>query len=517
MAEVSTLVNAAHSPNAGHRKRIPIERLQRSQRRCKLLQLQAGFDRQTIKQLQSRSRTLREEYCVLEARIAVLAAEADSPHANSLLTRERPMAGHQFGVHLIALCIELAKRVGFRATEFVMNEVFRAFDLDMKVPSHDAIEQWTLRLGVAELKDPFKKDQRVLWMADHSSQIGKEQVLLIIGIALEDLPPSGETLNLEKLKVLAIIPGKNWKKEDVEREYRRLAEQIGAPAYLLCDGASELRDPAEKLEKDGQKTIVLGDLKHVAANLLEKQIGRSERFATFLRYVGLTRNRTQQTEMGKFKPSTLRQKSRFMNLGPLLQWAVMTRHHLDHPESKSRHDVTNERMEEKFGWLREFDVEITQWKACQEVIDAALHMINHEGLGGDSTWRLTTALGSWLTSSGDAEPPASQLAKSLIEFVDSSRQKLPAGERAWLSTEILESLFGRFKQLEGQHSKSGFTRLVAAIPTFCRRVSGTLVRNAFSKVKSADLKQWIFESIPITLASQRNLAYREYRAANAST
>ena len=108
----------------------------------------------------------------------------------------------------------------------------------------------------------------------------------------------------------------------MEREYLKLAKQIGSPVYLLCDGATELRDAAQKLEKNGEKTIVLGDLKHHAANILEKEIGRSERFSTFLSEVGLARNRVQQTVLDQFAPPTLRSKSRFMNLGSLFNWEV---------------------------------------------------------------------------------------------------------------------------------------------------------------------------------------------------
>ncbi len=63
-------------------------------------------------------------------------------------------------------------------------------------------------------------------MADHSSQIGKERLLLIVGVALDDLPPAGQTLTFDKLKVLAMVPGQSWKEEDFEREYLMLAEQI---------------------------------------------------------------------------------------------------------------------------------------------------------------------------------------------------------------------------------------------------------------------------------------------------
>ena len=64
-------------------------------------------------------------------------------------------------------------------------------------PSHDAIKQWPRRLGVASLQNTFTRDDRVLWMADHSSQIGKEHLLVIFGVALDDLPPPGQTLSQE--------------------------------------------------------------------------------------------------------------------------------------------------------------------------------------------------------------------------------------------------------------------------------------------------------------------------------
>ncbi|MCG8649145.1 MAG: hypothetical protein MI861_04895 [Pirellulales bacterium] len=428
------------------------------------------------------------------------------------LLNDRPLPGHQFGVRLIALCIELAKRIGFRATEFVIEQLFQWIGVDLKVPSHDAIEQWTLRLGVAELNDAFSKDQNVLWMADHSSQIGKEKVLLIIGIALEDLPPPGQSLDLEKLKVLAVVPGERWKKEDVGREYRKLASRIGAPVYLLCDGAVELRDPAENLEKDGRKTIVLGDLKHHAANLLEKQIGRSERFKAFMTEVGLTRNRVQQTELCHLAPPPLRQKSRFMNLANLLNWAQMVLHHLADPGSPSRKGITTERMEDKLGWLREFAVELSLWSECQDVIDQSLSVINQGHLSIASIDELESRLWIWL-GHDEQKQPANEMAEALFRFVKDSVAKLRSdAPRAWLSTEILESLFGRFKHLERQHSRGGFTRLLAAIPTLCRKATADLIRLRFAKTKADDVQCWLAATLGTTLTANRNAAYRRYNA-----
>ena len=472
--------------------------------------------------LQSQNEQLRQQLAISNeqlhqerqrAELQRSIAEQDSNAAANLLLSERPIFGHHFGARMIALCINLAHQVGFRPARRVLQTIFDAFQIRLKIPSHDSIRQWASRLGVGELQDTFSKDQDVLWMADHSSQIGQEKVLLIIGIAVKDLPEPGQTLCLDDVKVLAIVPGQKWKKEDVGREYKKLAAQIGAPDYLLCDGAIELREPAEKLDKGGRKTIVLGDLKHHAANVLEKQIGRSERFKAFLSQVGLTRNRAQQTELSHFAPPPLKPKSRFMNLGQLLKWAGMVLHHLGNPQSESRIGITAERMNEKLGWLEEYRDDLQLWSACQDLIDAALSFINHEGLSRGTGVLLHKHLRPSMETSWRSNKTFRRLAASLIRFVRRSEQKLEKGQRAWLSTEILESLFGRFKRLEGQHSKGGFTSLLAALPTLCSKVDGPRVRQRLQEVNNKQLKTWVAKALGPTLTSRRAAAYNEFKLA----
>jgi hypothetical protein len=54
------------------------------------------------------------------------------------------------------------------------------------------------------------------------------------------------------------------------------------------------------------------------------------------------------------------------------------------------------------------------------------------------------------------------VADRLLEFLRDHELKLTHDQRLPMSTEILESCFGLFKQLERQHSKGGFTSLLAA-------------------------------------------------------
>jgi len=244
---------------------------------------------------------------------------------------------------------------------------------------------------------------------------------------------------------------------------------------------------------------------------LEKEISRGGRFQAFLAEVGLTRNRVQQTELDQFSPPTLRSKSRFMNLGPLFNWASMVLYHLNTPSSNARKEIRSERMEQKFGWLYEYASDLDRWNQCQEVIDRSLSVINLHGLDAQTEELVERSLNEHNPNWRNEDCSATRLAVQLIDWIKQSSGKLAAAARAWLSTEILESLFGKYKQVERQHSKGGFTRLIAAIPALCIQATREVIRQAFKAVDSKATQQWIEASLGKTLTARRNAAYRESR------
>lgn len=496
-----------YSPNHYETLRGILRSRLNQRRRVKRLRREVEALKEQIEKLRS---ALKES----EERRKIESSMSPEPcrESSHVALQELPIRGHHFAARMIALCIDLALQIGFRAAERTLKVLAQELNWNIEMPSYSTIRNWASRMGVGELEDIFGKHEEALWMADHSAQIGSEKVLLVVGILVKDLPRPGETLCLDNIKVLAIIPGRNWKKEDVGREYKKLAERIGAPRYLLCDGATELSEPVAILEEFGKKPIVLGDLKHHAANVLEKQIGRSERFKSFMSQVGLTRNRIQQTELSHFVPPPLKQKSRFMNLAPILRWARMVIHHLNHPDGEARKGITPNRMSDKLGWLLEYRDDLAAWSGCQNVIDAALTFINHEGLSHGTSNRMRQSLEETMRNVPDPLEAPRRVMAHLVEFVQQSEQKLEPSQRAWLSTEIIESLFGRFKQLEGQHSKSGFTSLLAALPALCCSFDPERVRRRMLEVSTEKLKQWVKAHLGETMTARRNTAYREAAA-----
>jgi len=457
--------------------------------------------------LQARNDELERMRQELQSTQRELQELRDKPIA---LPADPPLLHHCYGPKMISLCLTLAKKLGFRPTEAALNIILPWLGIASKVPSWDSIRGWACRVGVAQLQSTVPQADDWIWMADHSNQIGQEKVLKIIGIRASDLPPPGETLRVEDMRVLAVVPGTQWKREDVRREYEKLAERIGSPRYLLTDGAVELFESAETLGKPGKEVICLRDMKHFAANAFERHIGKSKRFKDYISRLNRTRSLVQQTELGHFAPPPLKPKARFMNLAATLRWGKMALHHLTNYRSKARKDITADRMNEKLGWVRDFREDLACWQRCQDVMSVSLSFINRNGLSHGTSKALAAKLNESRKEKSGHCKTSDSLAEELIAFVAHSEALLEEGERAWLSTEPIESSFGLFKRLEGQHSKGGFTSLVAAMPIMLTDCTVELVRKNLLAVSTKQMKAWVKENLGTTLTAKRAIAYREF-------
>jgi len=317
---------------------------------------------------------------------------------------------HGYGPKMIALCINLAQKVGLRGAESALQLVHDAYEITDKVPCWTTIRTWMQRVGVAAIDLPLEAADDWVWMADHSCQIGDDKVLVVLAVRASKMPPPGTALKHEDLHVLTVQPGTQWKTEDVAKAYETLAQKYGVPMALVVDGAPELRDAAEVLQKQRPEMIVLSDFKHKAANILKATVGKDEPFTKFSSLVGSTRNAVQQTELAHLRPPSSKPKSRFMNLAAILHWAALILWLLDHPEAQGRAGITDKRFTEKLGWVREFSEEIAIWNECQNVVSAGVTFMNEQGLFRGATEALRESM------RGTSSSMAAEVQQRLLEF-----------------------------------------------------------------------------------------------------
>jgi hypothetical protein len=312
------------------------------------------------------------------------------------------------------------------------------------------------------------------------------------------------------MRVLALRPGTSWKREDMANVYEELTERLGPPRAILTDGAVELRDGAKPLVLKHEDCLVLRDFKHFAANQLKSLFGQDERFQAFLSDIGRTRSAIQQTELAHLVPPSAKPKSRFMNLAATLRWAGVVSWLLNAPEA--RPSLRPERVESKLGWLRGYASDIAAWRECQHVLSLSLTFLNEHGLFRGASACLESRL-----RPSPSFALSQQLARRLIAFVEEAEARLRVGERLPISTEILESRFGLYKQLEGQHAQGGFTSLLPAFGVLGTTITPEHVRTAFQRTKTQDVKTWVKHHLGETVTSRRRSTYANYKRATKQT
>ena len=101
-----------------------------------------------------------------------------------------------------------------------------------------------------------------------------------------------------------------------------------------------------------------------------------------------------------------------------------------------------------------------------------------------------------------------QLRDEILEFVENESSQARPDERLPGSTEVLESLFGRFKAMEKQYDKSGFTTLLTAFGALLSETTADIVGQALEWTPTKRVTAWCKTNLGVTFHSKRVDAYQ---------
>ena len=418
---------------------------------------------------------------------------------------EPPIGTHGYGPGVVSLVLRLVLVAGvsLRAVPRVLRTINAALELSLEAPCWTTVRLWLLRVGHAQLTATRVVADDWIWLIDHSVQIGPDKCLVILGIRAADLPEPGESLGHQDMSLIALVPDCSWTCSDVDRELENAAGRTGSvPRAIVNDHGGDVAGGVALFQRRHAQTIDLYDAKHKGACLLKARLEKNPRWQAFVTHVGQSRCAVQQTELAFLTPPAPKPKARFMNLQRQLNWAQHVLANLREPTRVEKF-ATTDRLQEKLGWIQAFEPDVIEWSQWQQVIDAAVMLINTHGIHHGAADDLARQLSQLDALQGSAR----RLGDELIAFVRSQEAKLRPGERLAASTEVLESCFGKFKQLEKQHSRGGFTQLLLGFGALLADTTVELVQSALQTSRTIDARQWAAETLGVTLLAQRKMAF----------
>lgn len=414
-------------------------------------------------------------------------------------------------------------------------------------PSPGTIQMWLLRLGLDALQQPLEQANDWAWLADHTVQIGKTKCLLIVGVRLSKWRELGGELTHHDLSVIALEPVEHSDGETVHRQLEAAVSRTGLPRMIASDHGSDLKKGIAAFQQQHPQVTSCYDIAHKIALLLKKMLEGDARWAEFTQQCGQAKSRLQQTSLAHLIPPPTKPKARYMNADRQVEWGLRVLQRLDRDATSSQdkmgvdearetsntsmttevsmdavsdvstdaslgdvepHDrnpcdeisekVSCSQLEEKLGWVRTFAGPLASWSILMAIAASSRHFVRRQGYHADAAEQLRREL-----SPHRGDVLGDQLIDQVCCFVSEQSTLAPPGERLLGSTEILESLIGKGKRLEGQQSKGGFTKMVLSLAAATVAPTVERIKTALDRTMTKHVLSWAQTHIPRSLQAQR--------------
>jgi hypothetical protein len=413
--------------------------------------------------------------------------------------------GHHYPIGIISLFLLLVgqRLMTFRGAERGLPLLCDFFHLSWPCPTRWAGRWWWLRLGYYKLTRKLPRGDDWVWIIDHSIQIGPEKCLLILGVRLRDLPSDNRCLSYEQVEPLTLYPVRQSTGEIVYQQLEETQPRTGPPTEILTDQGSDLRAGVGQYSRAHPTTRPVADIAHLAALLLKHELHNDASWQSFVHYATAIRHELQQTPQAALIPPNQRSKARYMNLEPLLRWGRQLIAWWEHPEPLADYGLDPEAMRARLWGLHHWKTPLDEWETLWQLAQTTVARVRHEGYfrGVEQVLEPQLALPY-------STERTQRMRQSLLEGVAREGQKAHPDERLIGSSEIIESVFGALKALEGPYAGRGFTGLLLSAAAMVSTTTEEVIRNALETVPTKEVRQWLAEKLGTSFQAQRQAIFK---------
>lgn len=425
--------------------------------------------------------------------------------------------GHVYPLLLVRLALTWVcdGHVPYRAASLIFSTL-TGFVV-VKGPCAETVRLWLLRVGLFLLRRPILPRSDWVYLLDLTIQLGQHKCLVILGISLTRFRQNGCRLAHRDVQVLTVQVLTSCTGEIIRQQLTELSKLTGTPCQIVSDHGSDVLLGVRLFCQNHEKVIETYDVTHGLAILLKHRLERSARWDAFVKNCQCVRQQVQQTAGSFLQPPAWRQKARYLNLESHLRWARDMLSLLD----GNGETVLSQQMgfdtpkcrtwlEEKLGWLHGYREDVRQWSYYQWLVKNAEEEIKQRGLRSNS-WRK-------IGQDAEQQNPSTQEEKEFLEavrrFVKEEGEKLPDKETHVGSTDVLESMFGKYKDLAQHGPCREITANVLMIPLFATTLTASLLRQALEAVHEHDLDLWIDQQLDPSPQKKKNAVLTAARLAH---
>lgn len=362
-----------------------------------------------------------------------------------------------------------------------------------KSPCHTTIRTWLAKMGLDAIKHKNRSlEESYAVIMDASISVGDQQMLLALKIPAKH---TGKALTHADEEVVGMAISENWPADKVKEFCEEIAEEQGRhPEYYITDNGKNLTKAIKSMELPHHK-----DISHTFALFLKRIYEKDEEFVNLRALISRTKH-LALTKFAYLMPPKQRCMARFMNMYSTIDWAkkILQNYHRMNKDERYYYSF----VPRNASLVEELDEVLTLYSDIMK-------MCKQEGFSKDTVERCKEMIGKRMFV-GNAR--TRRLGELIIGYLEEERllitEELPNHN---ISSDIIESDFGIFKDSMPTNKTCGFTEAVLYIPLRAKacvlsKASKIDIRAIMERNTVKQVKQWKKEYLsPNPMTKRRNL------------
>lgn len=432
--------------------------------------------------------------------------------------------------------------------------------------SYMTVRRWVLCYGYYLLTKP--KPRRTgdwVFINDFSVQLSKKKCLLILGVSLEQMRKTGFNLTHKDVEVLDIVVTSNANYKLVKERLEIVSNRVGIPAQIVSDHGSDIKKGNELFCQEHPSVVYTYDISHKTGCLLKALLENDSLWKSLLKDINITLQQVQQTELSFLRPILPRKKSRYLNIGLIINWvqnilsyqdkndfSLIESGYMIHPESiykmtnsisdknsansllkmakkkfETKKNIVEElslilqqaieekqtmiidlsvkRFTEKFGLFEQYRAFIRDLSSMIEIIEKIQTIVKHQGLSIASM----ELIDSEIDIQEFKGSKTTSIYYQIINFLNQELSKFGNTTRAYLaSSDIEESLFGKYKYKLAERM-GGIYESILILPVLCSDYNVEDINAAAEMYNMQNVNNFIRPMIEKSIQSKRRKAFND--------
>ena len=483
-----------------------------------------------------------------------------------ILLKETP-SGHNFPSYIMQLGVELIvhARDSFRGAEKTFQLFSKFFELP--TPSYSSIRNWLFRLGLYILKYqeiPYRKDWILIF--DHTVELDHKKCLVTLLVSREDLEKHGYSLTHCSVLVVDIEVMTSSTGDLILQKLLDISSRVGIPMQIVCDRGADLQKGIRLFGEIYPEVISTYDVTHKMGCILKKHFEKNTHWMSYSKHCTTTIQHVQQTELRFLCPTKQKVKARFLSIHERIEYGMnllnyekegdfskispcfqLKQEDLNQlnlelfPEENStlssfssqkysnrqsfqeallEHvspclfekikkpilkiaDQGRKRYLEKFSWIFSYEQYLISSSQVIRLVKIVEKQLKTEGIHQKSKKQFEKNTENLLLTNQLAK----KIKKEIIFYLDEEGSKIPPTECLLGTSDVIESIFEKYKFFTSRNPAKELGKLVLTIPVFTTKITLKLIKEAMETVKASDVKKYAEKTFGTSMLSKRKSAF----------